>query len=48
MRVYLIDEGVLLKKGESDFDCYAHVYDNKYGYFDEAVQFSKDKEALLE
>lgn len=35
MKVYLLDEGILLTEKDEDFESYNIVYDKKYGYYDE-------------
>lgn len=41
MRVYLIDEGILLTENDKEFESYATVYDKKYGYYDEGQYYVK-------
>ena len=43
MKVYLVDEGILLTKENKEFDAYAIVYDKKYGYYDTAQYYVKNK-----
>ena len=47
MNAYLVDEGVLIKKGEREFEQYAIVYDKKYGYYDECQYHVKDLEKAI-
>lgn len=46
--LYLVEVGVLIAKGEPNFEDYSTVYDRKYGYYDEnqlyAAELSKAKE----
>ena len=39
-----LDVGVLLTQDEKLFDFYSHVYDHKYGYYDEYQRGYKEKD----
>lgn len=41
MKAYLLDEGILLTKNDSEFESYNCVYDKKYGYYDEEQSYIK-------
>lgn len=41
MKAYLLDEGILLTKNDSEFESYNCVYDKKYGYYDEGQSYIK-------
>lgn len=47
MKVFLLDEGVLLSSESDYFDCYNMVYDKKWGYHDEGQCYIKDKETAI-
>lgn len=49
IRAYLVDEGILLKKGNPEFEQYATAYDKEYGYWDEAQFYmEQEQEAIAE
>lgn len=35
MRVYILEEGILLSKDNKEYDFYGTVYDKEYGYYNE-------------
>lgn len=48
MRVYLLDEGILLSENDDEFEDYATVYDKKYGYYDEGQCYIKSETEAIE
>ena len=43
MNAYLVEAGVLLNKGDAEFESYNTVYDSKYGYYDEDQYYMQDE-----
>lgn len=46
-QVYLMDEGVLLSKGNEQFENY-EAYDHQYGYYDEDQYYTDDFKRTVE
>lgn len=47
MRVYLLEEGVLLEKSNSDYSSYNNVYDKLHGYYDEGQCYEESLEKAI-
>lgn len=48
MAVYILDTGVLIPLDDSSAEPYSHVYDNRYGYYDECQQYCASLEDAIE
>lgn len=48
MRAYLVDVGVLLFKGDPQFENYSVVYNKNYGYYDEGQHYVGTLEEAIE
>ena len=48
MTVYILDIGILIPLDDSGAESYSHMYDNKYGYYDECQQYCTSLEDVVE
>ena len=48
MVVYILDVGILIPLDDSGAEPYSHVYNNKYGYYDECQQYCTSLEDAVE
>ena len=48
MEVYILDVGILIPLDDSGSESYSHVYDNRYGYYDECQQYCTSIEDAIE
>lgn len=44
---YFVENGVLILKGEPEFEQYNHVYNHEYGFYDEDQYYVKDKDEAV-
>ena len=47
MKLYLVDEGMLLSERDPEFEHYNTVYDQKHGYFDENQYYESTSENAI-
>lgn len=48
IEAFLVEEGVLLTEEDKEFESYAIVYNKKYGLYDEAQYYVKEKQKAIE